>query len=753
MMKRFYKIIFLICLTVFLSPVGWGQPTLTNWNGPASGRTQVFAQSPSGVIYAGTLSGLRISTDDGQTWSLGGLPDYSVVALSAPAEDTIIAGCTQPSVIGGNYRIVQSTDGGVTWETRLTFSNTSYRRIHDLITFNNGTILLSNQPATDAFTDTLLFRSTDNGTHWTSLPVTGTWEWGTTKDDEGLVYLCTTDGIFYSTNTGLTWTACASQVHFPNSIKAFSQHRIIISGEEGQYPDEAIFTYSSVDTGRHWTRSDTVRIPFSFFVGNASVYQNRFYCASFGEIYNFDGLLESNDSGSHWSRPTNFPFFCNTTFVTNSGRLLVGGPVTAFYDEMNNSWVQTLTGFGEQDQWCGQALALLSSNQLGLAAYISGFFIVNGQNNTLPSCVYRNGYELTYTQQGGLFLSADSGYDQYGYIKNCLFRSTDLGQTWTLSFYDTNLTNIEHIATLNDGTIFISGGRIAPDHTTYLTGVRRRSTDNGNTWSNVIIQGFTRPTNSPIFVEVPHIGVLSILSNNLSFVYGSTNRGDTWTLFDTLHTRAITGGVADENGNVFFAFNDSIAKSTDFGRTWNTIQRLPSVAAIIKDRYNNIYFGTLSSDSSSVSNIAIYKSTDAGETFTPLITQQMSYAYAYTMVVDSNGYLFLMTNNCDLFKTDQSVVSVRKSTNLLPVFSGIVNYPNPFNPSTTISFSLPNRSLVHLTIYDALGQKVTTLLSGQAMVAGNHSVIWNAERFASGVYFCRMEVGSYTATRKILLMK
>lgn len=80
------------------------------------------------------------------------------------------------------------------------------------------------------------------------------------------------------------------------------------------------------------------------------------------------------------------------------------------------------------------------------------------------------------------------------------------------------------------------------------------------------------------------------------------------------------------------------------------------------------------------------------------------------------------------------------------------NYPNPFNPSTSISFSLPKWSVVSLKVYDILGQSVSTLIDGY-MGPGLHTVVWDAIKFASGLYFCRLRVGDFVQIRKMVLMK
>jgi len=80
------------------------------------------------------------------------------------------------------------------------------------------------------------------------------------------------------------------------------------------------------------------------------------------------------------------------------------------------------------------------------------------------------------------------------------------------------------------------------------------------------------------------------------------------------------------------------------------------------------------------------------------------------------------------------------------------NYPNPFNPATTIDFSLPANANVKLEIYNALGQKVATLIDGK-VAAGSHTVNWNAANVPSGLYFYKLEAENFSQTRKMVLMK
>jgi hypothetical protein len=90
-------------------------------------------------------------------------------------------------------------------------------------------------------------------------------------------------------------------------------------------------------------------------------------------------------------------------------------------------------------------------------------------------------------------------------------------------------------------------------------------------------------------------------------------------------------------------------------------------------------------------------------------------------------------------------------------FPTLRNYPNPFNPSTTIPFLLPDPGIVTLIVYDITGCKIRTLVS-ERMSAGTHSVNWdgrddNGQPVGSGVYLSRLRAGKLTATGRMLLVK
>ena len=80
------------------------------------------------------------------------------------------------------------------------------------------------------------------------------------------------------------------------------------------------------------------------------------------------------------------------------------------------------------------------------------------------------------------------------------------------------------------------------------------------------------------------------------------------------------------------------------------------------------------------------------------------------------------------------------------------NYPNPFNPTTTIRFSLPQRSHVTLKVFDVLGREVATLVNRE-LNPGEHSVVLYASKLASGVYFCCLTTPTFSQTKAIEVVK
>ena len=111
-------------------------------------------------------------------------------------------------------------------------------------------------------------------------------------------------------------------------------------------------------------------------------------------------------------------------------------------------------------------------------------------------------------------------------------------------------------------------------------------------------------------------------------------------------------------------------------------------------------------------------------------------------------------------KDSQMIGSGNTVHEIMPVpteFALHNNYPNPFNPTTTINYDLPQDGSVRLIIYDVMGREVTRLVNGFTP-AGYHSVRWDArnkmgENVSAGVYFYHLQSGTFVKTQKMVLLK
>ena len=133
-------------------------------------------------------------------------------------------------------------------------------------------------------------------------------------------------------------------------------------------------------------------------------------------------------------------------------------------------------------------------------------------------------------------------------------------------------------------------------------------------------------------------------------------------------------------------------------------------------------------------------------------TERHQYSFVDNSVMNSSKFYYRL-KQVDLDGTSEysDVVEVDYS-NIPKQFSLSQNYPNPFNPSTTIQFAVPKECNVTLKVYDVLGKEVTTLINDK-MKPGYYRYQFNASNLASGIYFYRIEAGTFNAVKKLMLLK
>ena len=183
----------------------------------------------------------------------------------------------------------------------------------------------------------------------------------------------------------------------------------------------------------------------------------------------------------------------------------------------------------------------------------------------------------------------------------------------------------------------------------------------------------------------------------------------------------------------------------------------------IMDRSDPIFIGSYdgiaSAEAVYVSGIFAYlisensiELVDVSNPWNPEGIDNYSRLTAPSQISVSEGYIFVADRySLEILRLAQTDID-EDGLGMPQAFSLSPNYPNPFNASTTIKYALPEEAEVTINVYDILGRRIETLVSGK-QPAGSHSVVWDAKDVSSGVYFYRIEAGEYSQTEKCVLLK
>jgi hypothetical protein len=158
----------------------------------------------------------------------------------------------------------------------------------------------------------------------------------------------------------------------------------------------------------------------------------------------------------------------------------------------------------------------------------------------------------------------------------------------------------------------------------------------------------------------------------------------------------------------------------------------------------------------------VYRDTEAGFTPSPANLLHTTIDVDWLDALGDHGHYYMISavdhagNEGDA--TGPGTVTGARDQPMPKTYALYQNAPNPFNPVTTIRYDLPSASSVTLVIYDVSGRRVRALKRGDMEPAGRRSVVWDGtsdagQRVASGVYFYRLEAGTYTHTRRMVLIQ
>jgi len=368
-------------------------------------------------------------------------------------------------------------------------------------------------------------------------------------------------------------------------------------------------------------------------------------------------------------------------------------------------------------------------------------------NAGIPSNVQINYLEFIDAQR--IFAAGGNG---------TIYKSTDGGMTWNISFSDTSITDFINNVRFFDANHGVAYG----DGSNTKLMALLETTDGGNTWKNnntyLIGAG-----NYNLMRFVPPSFALLVGYNvvgNSTFrgVWRSTDLGKAWS-FSIIGTGTSKDSVTSTFGIDFKDDNSGIAcrrdstfwYTTDAGLTWTQIGQQTEMfyycSDFVEGTSNAVCGGR---------RLGALAEIDLNTKTYVVQKQDTSYSnVGFTWVNFHNlttGYM-ISGGKPRTFYSTQTPTEVRINVNTVPqYFSLSQNYPNPFNPSTIIEYGLPKNSRVKIIVFDMLGREVQTLVDEERS-SGNYKIEFNANRLSGGVYFYQLQTSEFTQTKKFILMK
>ncbi|MCU7493025.1 MAG: T9SS type A sorting domain-containing protein [Ignavibacteria bacterium] len=244
---------------------------------------------------------------------------------------------------------------------------------------------------------------------------------------------------------------------------------------------------------------------------------------------------------------------------------------------------------------------------------------------------------------------------------------------------------------------------------------------------------------------------------NDSTLYVSTDSGKTWTSKATKGLRDITAIYFSNNNG--FAAGESLLRTEDLGKTWRTVNASGTgmITGIIVHENWDCFMTRMGNKT--IPDNHVYSAQNFGDsTWHVAYTAPDTSAYLYlTQARNGQGNAWAVRQNggitIGLHSPSESQPSAVEKGNTSPtVYSLSQNYPNPFNPSTTIKYSIPERKLVNIKVFDILGKEVA-VLTNDFKDAGTYTLQFDGSSLPSGMYIYRIQAGTFTESRKLMLLK
>ncbi len=638
--------------------------------------------------------------------------------------------------------IYKSSDSAKSWQQLNIFDQT----LSSISIDKNNNIMLSAN-------DENAYISSDQGSTWNKL--TGYED--IKKDSQNGLYKTQNNRIFYSHDLGITWTditpaiATSARINF---LDIYGHDYILCSASYSDtYGSTAGGIYLSKDYGKTWDK---------FFEGSSC---SILHISNSNQIYADinKSVFFTNDPYSIWNKLFDFLYYAQVmTNEMGTYIYLCDSNSRILYSDDNNITWKTVIQFNavvELKFYAWKDMILI------------GYYDRNGIYKTTDL-----GNTWNINKKDFIGLTANSiiknGNKIYCTTSYGLYKTEDYGNEWEflgLENVDLNCSSISANGCLYVGALYLGDGifSTSDDNTfikrkngTYtalkcidtnivlaasgnnLEGNFFRSTDGGNSWATLSNAGGY----NQIIVDKNN----RIYCPNRAFIVYSDDNGATWKKTNFNVWRA-TSLAINSKGEIFAGTFEGIYKSSDRGSTWDKIyvpQNVSLIDYLFIDSKDNVYF----IEDSRGSGLLYQNIYDNGPSW-KLLNGEFNNLGVSSIEEDSQGHLLVGTINGGVFRSKEQVTtSINQIEGIPSEYKLFQNYPNPFNPITIIDYAISKNSLVTIIIYDLLGRQVATLVN-ENKNSGEYSVVFDASKLASGVYFCQMKVDGFTETKKMILLR
>jgi photosystem II stability/assembly factor-like uncharacterized protein len=673
--------------------------------GPTGPSVESLSRDPSGTIIAATVSSTYRSTNSGRSWQQSG-----------PGGLTSAAGSAGVFLVGSNGQwVYRSTDDGLTWNQHTGLS----RYVRQLVASPGGLALA-----------------------------------GTAVNELGV----TNKGAFYySPNGGAGWNLVwprggATMSEAVQCVALDSSGHFLFSSERGTI-------HHTADTGK------------TIAYGTGGEATTALLVAPGGTVYSSSrfGVWRSTSHGLSWSSiKGGLPDTVVTALVIRGGNELVAGTPSGLfrYVESGSTWSLVspavtspldLLAISAQELLAGTSLGVMRSSDGGLSwsnanlgmgkDYVTGLAIdprgriyagttvgsyrTSDRGESWSACLSGLAAKRTVSfwfkdSLMGFAACSDSG----------VCRTTDGGASWSEANNGLPKKTTAAVGSAPGGAVVVG---------TWYGGIYR-STNNGTGWSHV---DTGKDTTVTAFALTP---AGDMLMGTVGAVLRSTNGGLSWSRLGTGLPGSPVRALAVASPGRLLAGLDAagVHRSTDGGLTWSACNSgLPTAGAYVRslalNRAGDIFVGAVE---------GCYRSTNGGDSWEP-VSAGVPVVITPAVLVDPAGFAYAGTGGAGVWRSITTTgVAVSEERFQLITVHLEPNYPNPFNSSTRLVFTLGGSASreVRLSVYDLLGREVAVPVNDR-LGPGTHSVPFDARHLSSGAYILRLQTGTAVLSRAIHLVK